>query len=178
MIEDTTNLSASVVDATEKKPIKRRIAVTALLALAALGAHHFHGRTLAGNQPETPMTVASVESENLDQSATGPNSLLGDACIDKTFSAPITADLGANELQMASIIDHAGSDAAREPSLAGLELGSFKDADAITATGEPAVASLAAVPEPATAGLLLMAVVPAAVLRRPGSRRRSQTSNA
>ena len=162
MIEDTT-----MIELTEKKPIKRRIVVTAMLALAAMGAHHLHGRTIPRIEPELVRSNA-INSEDTAKPMVGPNSLLGDVCADQKFSAPIAVDLSVNELDLSSITDHACIAGNTDPSLDGLDSGSLKEFDA--ASGVPSEANLSAVPEPSTAGLLLLAAAPVVGFRRPRHR--------
>jgi hypothetical protein len=153
-----------------KKPFKRRALVTALLALAGLGTHYLPARSLHAVAPE--LAVAQpIAQDNAARAVQGPNNLFGNAGIDHQLDAPVATTLGASEQDFSTILHQAGS----EPTSAATTLEGFTSADfkqvAVSAGTSPATpdASFAAVPEPNTAGLLLLVAAPAISLRRKRS---------
>jgi hypothetical protein len=169
MIEDAINDYPAFEDAPVKKPFKRRIAVTALLALAAMGAHHFHGRTITPLEPESVASKA-VNSDEIAKNVVGPNSLFGDVCTDQKLSPQTSTELSFNELEMTSSIDQLGLAATVAPSLERVDSGSLNLQSVDTADAR-AQSNLSAVPEPSAAGIALLALAPVMSLRRPRNRR-------
>jgi hypothetical protein len=170
MIAYAINEDLVVQEIPQKKPYKRRALVTALLALAALGTHYLPARPLHTLTPE--LAVAQpITQDNAAQTVQGPNNLFGDAGIDHHFDAPVATTLGPTEQDFSTILDQAGS----EPTAAATTLEGFTSADfkqvAVSAGTSPVTpdASFAAVPEPTTAGLLLLVAAPVIGLRRKRS---------
>ena len=146
-------------DAVEQKPpIKKRILVASLLAMAAIGTHWLPGRTIVATQQE-PQQVVNVQAS--DKLATGPNSLLGDIVTDNT-SAQLASNIDLNQyhLDVDSVVDQAG--------LSRLLDGIAPPSNSMAASDlSGSAASVSAVPEPRAAGILLLAAMPVLVRRKP-----------
>jgi hypothetical protein len=144
-------------DAIEQKPaMKKRIFVASLLAMAAVGTHWLPGRTIVPmeSQPAQQVGVASA-----DKLMAGPNSLLGDAVADPVAKAVASADLGQYHLDMDNVVDQAGLSQV---------LNGMNPISSELAVPSGAVNSgqTSAVPEPTTAGLLLLAATPVLARRK------------
>jgi hypothetical protein len=149
---------------------KWRFAVAAILTVAALGARQLHQRALPQLASDAVQTRAVADVAPAAE-ISGPNNLLGDVRLDKEFEAPI-GTVGVNDLELASSVDLAGLDRAVEPSLDHLESGSLQQIDVAAAIQTQG--SLSAVPEPTTAGMLLLAAAPVVGLRRSRSQSSAQ----
>lgn len=152
-------------DTIEQKPsMKKRIVVASLLALAAAGTHWLPGRTIVPLQDSTSKTIAmAVADKQVPSQApsqvSGPNSLLGDAVTDKTSQAVATvADVSRYHLDSDSIVDQAG--------LSRLLNGIAPLSGQAGLTSTDSIGQVNAVPEPRTAGLLLLAAAPILVRRK------------
>jgi hypothetical protein len=146
-----------IEDTVEAKPaIKKRILVGSFLALAALGTHWLPARSIVPLEAEShTATVAMASSDKL---MTGPNSLLGDAVADPMAKAIPGTDLSQYHLDAEQTTDEAGLTQALN--------GIAPASDELAIPDESAAVSQAsAVPEPRTAGLLLLAVVPLLIRR-------------
>jgi hypothetical protein len=145
-------------DAIEQKPaIKKRILVAILLALAAIGTHWLPGRTIVAtqNQPGQQLAVAAS-----DKMIAGPNSLLGDAVTDKTAAMlTVGTDLTQYHMDTDAVVDLAGSSRLLTD-VAPLA------SDSIASSELASVGQASAVPEPRTAGLLLLAAAPVFIRRK------------
>jgi hypothetical protein len=142
----------------EQKPaIKKRILVASFLALAAVGTHWLRGRTIVATQAEAQQHFITIAA---DKMVTGPNSLLGDVVGDKTAQALATnTDLSQYHLEMDDVIDQAGSNRLlSEVAPVSSELATPSDIQSI--------GQASAVPEPRTAGLLLLAAAPVLIRRK------------
>jgi hypothetical protein len=64
MLVNAVNQQTEIEDAAwieeiaEKKPLKRRIVVTSLLAIAAIGAHYLHGHVMPPSQSTASQAAA------------------------------------------------------------------------------------------------------------------------
>jgi hypothetical protein len=165
MIEDATNPEFMIEELTPKKPIKRRILVTALLSLAAFGTRYLPERALPRPDAELAMSQP-VASDEKTAGISGDNSLFGEICVDQTLK-PSTTEMSINQLEMSSDVEQAGLSGTMPPMLD--EMGSASIARVFATSSEapvPAVASLSSVPEPTAAGLLLLIAVPIGFRRR------------
>ena len=150
-------------DAIEQKPaMKKRILVASLLTLAAIGTHWLPGRTIVAtqNQPERLFAVAASD----DKLMTGPNSLLGDVVLDKNdktlaTTLDVSTDLAQYHLDMDDVVDQAGSSRL---------LGDVAPvaSDSVVPSEIGSISQASAVPEPRTAGLLLLAAAPVFIRRK------------
>ncbi len=145
-------------DTIEQKPaMKKRILVASLLALAAVGTHWLPGRTIVATQAQPQHRFATIAADSM---VTGPNSLLGDVVVDKTAQALTTnTDLSQYHLEMDDVVDQAGSNRL---------LSEVAPVSSVLATPSDiqSVGQASAVPEPRTAGLLLLAVAPVLIRRK------------
>jgi hypothetical protein len=170
-LADFTNEVAVISEeAIDQKPaMKRRIFVASLLALAAIGTHWLPGRPIVTDQLEPQQQAVAVS----DKLMTGPNSLLGVAVSDKTSqSLAASADLSQYHLDVTEVVDQAGvsrllNDVAPSTGSVSSE---WAVPGSIIAGENISLSQTSAVPEPRTAGLLLLAVAPV-FIRRQGSRK-------
>jgi hypothetical protein len=145
------------VDLDQKPTIKKRVLIASLLALAAVGTHWLPGRTIVPMQSEPQQAVANATSEKI---VTGPNSLIGDAIADPTAQVLASADLYQSHLDTDATVDQAGL---------GRMLAGLDAAPGVFAVPSGSLAgsvSATAVPEPRTAGILLLAAAPIVIRRK------------
>jgi hypothetical protein len=168
MIAHAVNSDLMFDEEPEKKPLKRRLLVASLLSLAAFGAHQLHGRMHPLSAPQEALASSVVTADaTAPQVITGPNSLFGDAVVDQKFDAPVASSLGSYEMDLVSTIDQGGLARETSPAIEGLDSASFRAVDVAGGSSSAAVAgAFSAVPEPASAGLLLLVAAPALGLRR------------
>jgi hypothetical protein len=149
------------VDLDQKPTVKKRMAVAGVLALAALGTHWLPGRAIVPMQNQTQRTAVAQMSG--DKMLTGPNSLLGDAIADPTAQLltanDVAAEVGVGHLDVDASVDQSGV----SKLLSSLDRNT--DGFAVPADGS-GVTTATAVPEPATAGLLLLAAAPVLARRK------------
>jgi hypothetical protein len=179
MLVNAVNQQTEIEDAAwieeiaEKKPLKRRIVVTSLLAIAAIGAHYLHGHVMPPSQSTASQAAAIACAADVRGDSTaavaGPNSLFGDVSTNRILDTPITGEWGSNELDVASLNDHGGVAGIASPLLDATDSPSLKQFDA-SDTSVAAAGVLGAVPEPSTAGILLLSLAPVIGLRRPRQR--------
>lgn len=168
MIVHAVNEDLVIEEAANKKPLKRRVLVASLLALAAFGAHQLHGRMQPVVQQE--LAASPVITDDATQALPGPNSLFGDTVVDHNFDAPVASSFGSYEMDLASTVDQGGLARETTPTIDGLDSASIKSVDVEAGSITPVGSAFSAVPEPTSAGLLLLVAAPVLGLRRARTR--------